>query len=213
MTEQKPISVAIVEDDAVIRNGIAASIMSDQRFECRFAVASIEELLAFSDINVVDVFLLDIGLPGMSGIDGIELIRQRNESAQVLMLTNFEDNERIRMSVLGGARGYLLKTTPQHKLLDALQDIHEGGAPMTSHIARTILEYMAGAQPPSKLDELTDREMDVLRLISDRRQYREIADTLFISLDTVRTHVRNIYSKLNVHKRREAERIFRQGGR
>ncbi|MEN9281396.1 MAG: hypothetical protein RL594_331 [Bacteroidota bacterium] len=211
--DQRPIRIAIVEDDTVIRSGISSNISSDSRFECRHAVASIEELLSFNDLDVVDVFLLDIGLPGMSGIDGIEHIRQRNETAQVLMLTNFEDHERIRLSVFGGARGYLLKTTPPSKLLDALQEIHEGGAPMTSHIARTILEYMAGLPKPSKLDELTDREMEVLRRISDRRQYREIAEELFISLDTVRTHVRNIYSKLNVHKRRQAERIYREGMR
>jgi len=212
MSDHK-IRIAIVEDDTVVRSALATNINSDSRFECRYAMASIEQLLGAPDLSDVDVFLLDIQLPGMTGIEGIEFIRQRNTSGQVLMLTNFEDNERIRLSVLGGARGYLLKTTPTHKLLDALQEIHEGGAPMTSHVARIILEYMAQLPKPSKLDDLTEREMDVLQLISDRRQYREIADTLFISLDTVRTHVRNIYAKLNVHKRREAERIYRQGMR
>lgn len=204
------IRVAIVEDDSVIRGSLATYIRSDDRLTCTHECSSIEELLSHEDLEAVDVFLLDIGLPGLSGIQGIEHIRRRNEKAQILILTNFEDSERIRTAVLSGARGYLLKTTPPQKLLEALCEIHQGGAPMTSHIARIILEYFGALPKPTKLHELTDRELDVLRLVSDRKQYKEIADELFISLDTVRTHVRNIYSKLNVHKRRDAERIYRE---
>lgn len=203
------IRIAIVEDDQIIRSGLAESINGDDRFTCTESHGSIESLLESTDVEVVDVFLLDIGLPGMSGIEGITHIRKRNDHGQILVLTNFEDNDRIRESVLAGARGYLLKTTPVPRLLDALQEIHGGGAPMTSHIARIILDYLASLPKPNKLKDLTEREYEVLQKIAERRQYKQIASDLFVSIDTVRTHVRNIYAKLNVNKRREAEEIFR----
>lgn len=203
------IRIAIVEDDPIIRNGLAESINGDHRFACDDSHGSIESLLTSTQIDVIDVFLLDIGLPGMSGIEGITHIRKRNENGQILVLTNFEDNDRIRASILAGARGYLLKTTPIPRLLDALQEIHEGGAPMTSHIARIILDYLASLPKPNKLKDLTEREYEVLQKIAERRQYKQIASDLFVSIDTVRTHVRNIYAKLNVNKRREAEEIFK----
>lgn len=203
------IRIAIVEDDQIIRGGLAESINGDDRFTCTESHGSIESLLESAHVEVVDVFLLDIGLPGMSGIEGIAHIRKRNDQGQILVLTNFEDNDRIRASILAGARGYLLKTTPIPRLLDALQEIHEGGAPMTSHIARIILDYLASLPKPNKLKDLTEREYEVLQKIAERRQYKQIASDLFVSIDTVRTHVRNIYAKLNVNKRREAEEIFR----
>ncbi len=203
------IRIAIVEDDSIIRNGLADSINNDHRFICDESHESVESLLLSTRIESVDVFLLDIGLPGMSGIDGISHIRKRNEQGQILVLTNFEDNDRIRASVLAGARGYLLKTTEVPRLLDALQEIHEGGAPMTSHIARIILDYLGSLPKPNKLKDLTEREYEVLQKIAERRQYKQIASDLFVSIDTVRTHVRNIYAKLNVNKRREAEEIFK----
>ncbi len=207
------IRIAIVEDDQIIRSGLAESINGDDRFTCTESHGSVESLLESAHVEFIDVFLLDIGLPGMSGIEGITHIRKRNENGQILVLTNFEDNDRIRASVLAGARGYLLKTTPVPRLLDALQEIHDGGAPMTSHIARIILDYLASLPKPNKLKDLTEREYEVLQRIAERRQYKQIASDLFVSIDTVRTHVRNIYAKLNVNKRREAEEIFKSANK
>jgi DNA-binding NarL/FixJ family response regulator len=156
------------------------------------------------------VFLVDIGLPGMSGIDAIDRLRAMNLPGQILMLTNFDDDDHIRAAVLAGARGYLLKTTPQERLNNAIEEIHTGGAPINSIVARIIMDYMNTMPRPTALDTLTDRERDVLALLADRKQYKEIADILFMSIDTVRTHVRGVYTKLNVHKRAAAEKIYRE---
>jgi len=145
----------------------------------------------------------------MSGIDAIERLRAMNLPGQILMLTNFDDDEHVRAAVLAGARGYLLKTTPQAHLNNAIEEIHTGGAPLNSIVARIIMDYMNSMPRPTALDSLTDRERDVLALLAERKQYKEIADMLFMSIDTVRTHVRGVYTKLNVHKRAQAEKIFR----
>lgn len=205
-----PIRVAIVEDEAVLRSGLAKRIGSDARYLCTDVFASAEELLACDHLEQIDVFLVDIGLPGMSGIDAIERLRGMNLPGQILMLTNFDDDEHVRAAVLAGARGYLLKTTPSKRLNDAIEEIHTGGAPLNSIVARIIMDYMNSMPRPTALDSLTDRERDVLALLADRKQYKEIADMLFMSIDTVRTHVRGIYTKLNVHKRAQAEKIYRE---
>lgn len=205
-----PIRVAIVEDEAVLRSGLAKRIGSDVRYICTDVFASGEELLACDHLDQIDVFLVDIGLPGMSGIDAIERLRAMNLPGQILMLTNFDDDDHVRAAVLAGARGYLLKTTPQARLNNAIEEIHTGGAPLNSIVARIIMDYMNSMPRPTALDSLTDRERDVLALLADRKQYKEIADMLFMSIDTVRTHVRGIYTKLNVHKRAQAEKIYRE---
>lgn len=205
-----PIRVAIVEDEAVLRSGLAKRIGSDVRYICTDVFASGEELLACDHLDQIDVFLVDIGLPGMSGIDAIERLRAMNLPGQILMLTNFDDDDHVRAAVLAGARGYLLKTTPQARLNNAIEEIHTGGAPINSIVARIIMDYMNSMPRPTALDSLTDRERDVLALLADRKQYKEIADILFMSIDTVRTHVRGIYTKLNVHKRTQAEKIYRE---
>ena len=203
------IRVAIVEDETVLRSGLAKRIGSDARYICTDAFATAEDLLACDHLEEIDVFLVDIGLPGMSGIDAIERLRAMNLQGQILMLTNFDDDEHVRAAVLAGARGYLLKTTPQARLNNAIEEIHTGGAPLNSIAARIIMDYMNSMPRPTALDSLTDRERDVLALLAERKQYKEIADMLFMSIDTVRTHVRGIYTKLNVHKRAQAEKIYR----
>jgi DNA-binding NarL/FixJ family response regulator len=207
------INVAIVEDEEILRKGLAQRIGSDERFTCTDVVGSAEDLLASPSLSSINVFLIDIGLPGMSGIELIERLRASDVPGQILMLTNFDDDEHVRAAVLAGAKGYLLKTTPQARLNNAIEEIHVGGAPLTSNVARILLDYLSNLPKPSALDILTQRESEVLALLAERKQYKEIADTLFMSVDTVRTHVRGIYQKLNVHKRSEAERIFRDEGR
>ena len=203
------IRLAIVEDDPVLRVGLSKRLNSDVRFSCLDVFESGEELLVSPNLDAINVFLIDIDLPGMSGITAIERLRELDLPGQILMLTNFDDDDHIRSAILAGARGYLLKTTPRARLLKAIEEIHSGGAPLTSNVARIIMDYMASLPRPTSLDTLTDRERDVLALLADRKQYKEIADILFMSLDTVRSHVRGIYSKLNVHKRIDAEKIYR----
>ena len=205
-----PIRVAVIEDEAILRQGIVERITSDARFTCQDVYASAEDLLLCPDLHVIDVFLIDIKLPGMSGIAVIDKLRRMNVPGQVLMLTNFDDDEHVRTAILAGARGYLLKTTPAPLLLDALEEIHIGGAPMNASVARLILDYIAELPKPSALAALTDRERDVLALLAERKQYKEIAEDLFMGLETVRSHVRGIYSKLNIHTRFEAEEIYRR---
>lgn len=209
MSQQNKINVAVVEDESVLRTGLVQRITTDGRFDCTDVYASAEDLLRSANLATIDVFLVDIGLPGMSGIELIEELRLMNLPGQMLMLTNFDDDVNVRSAVMAGARGYLLKTTPQPRLLDALQEIHTGGAPMNGSVARIIMNYLSELPKPSAVSLLTDRERDVLAKLAERKQYKEIADDLFMSIDTVRTHVRNIYSKLNVHRRSEAETIYR----
>lgn len=204
-----PIRVSIVEDEHILRNGLAMRISADHRYVCTDVFASAEELLACSHLHEIDVFLVDIGLPEMSGIEAIERLRAMNLPGQVLMLTNFDDDDHVRAAIVAGARGYLLKTTPLARLTNAIEEIHTGGAPINSIVARIIMDYMAQQPRPSAMDSLTDREHEVLSLLADRKQYKEIADILFMSVDTVRTHVRNVYTKLNVHKRSAAVKIYK----
>lgn len=203
------INVAIVEDEAVLRKGLVQRISADERFVCTDIHAAAEDLLQSPNLGTIDVFLVDIGLPGMSGIELIDKLRAMNLPGQMLMLTNFDDDVNVRSAVMAGARGYLLKTTPQPRLLDALEEIHTGGAPMNGSVARIIMNYLSEIPRPSAMSLLTDRERDVLAKLAERKQYKEIAEDLFMSIDTVRTHVRNMYAKLNVHRRSEAESIYR----
>ncbi|MBK7575810.1 MAG: response regulator transcription factor [Ignavibacteria bacterium] len=212
MSNEHSIRVAIIEDESVLRKGLAKRITADSRFVCTDVYSSAEALLAADfSLDTIDVFLIDIGLPGISGITLIERLRALSVPGQMLMLTNFDDDANVRSAIMAGARGYLLKTTPPARLLDALEEIYVGGAPMNGSVARIIMNYLSDLPKPSALAILTDRERDVLAQLAERKQYKEIADELFMSIDTVRTHVRNIYSKLNVHRRSEAEVIFREG--
>jgi DNA-binding NarL/FixJ family response regulator len=203
------IHVSIVEDDDLLRTVLQDNINADGRFECVHSCSSAEDLFSRRNYRRADVYLMDIVLPGVSGIEALKRLRRVGIRGQSLMLTNFDDPELVRSAVLAGAQGYLLKTTPIPRMLDSLVDICNGGAPISSTVARIIVDYIASLPQPTGVELLTVREYDVLRMLSQRRLYKEIAVELEMSLDTVRTHVRSIYNKLNVHRRVEAERIYR----
>ena len=204
------IRVAVTEDEDVLRNGLRERITSDDRFLCDDVFSTAEDLLNSPNLYYIDVFLVDIKLPGMSGITAIGELRRRNVNGQVLMLTNFDDDDHVRDAVLAGARGYLLKTTPTHRLIDGLIEIHAGGAPMNSSVASIVLDYVAQLPRPSALSMLSDRERNVLGRLAEGMQYKEISESMYLSLETVRSHVRKNYAKLNVHNRREAEALYRK---
>jgi DNA-binding NarL/FixJ family response regulator len=150
---------------------------------------------------------MDIGLPGMSGIDGVKKAKQINPDLNVLMLTIYEESNVVFEALCAGACGYLVKKTPPARLLEAIREIHEGGSPMSSHIARQIISVFQKNKinngHTSQYD-LTQREKEVLTSLADGNNYQEIADKIFISVDTVRHHIRNIYKKLHVHSQSEA---------
>ena len=201
------ISVAIVEDNKTIREGLAALINGTPDYSCVGSFPDCEKFLAFLPKANIDVVLMDIGLPGISGIEGVKKAKEINSQLNILMLTIYEESSVVFEALCAGACGYLVKKTPPSRLLEAIRDIYEGGSPMSSHIARQIISVFQ--QKKSLNDhqstyDLTQREKEVLNLLSDGYNYQEIADEIFISVDTVRHHIRNIYRKLHVHSQSEA---------
>lgn len=197
------IHVAIIEDHDDYREGLFHLIGHTEGFHCVGHYVSVEE--AVQKMPEADVVLLDIGLPGKSGIEGIGEIKRRFPDAQVIMLTVFEDDKNIFEAIRAGANGYLLKKTPPAKLLLAIEDAASGGMPMTPFVARQVVDMFKRYIPPEKENlSLTARESEVLALLVDGLNYAMIAEKLFISLDTVRNHIRHIYEKLHVHSKAEA---------
>jgi DNA-binding NarL/FixJ family response regulator len=199
------IRIAVVEDDNTVRNGLRMLLNGTPGFSCIDAYSSGEEALSGIPENVPDVVLMDINLPGISGIECILKLKEMDLPVLFIMLTVFEDADAIFRSLSAGACGYLLKHTPPAKLLEAIQDVYRGGSPMSGEIARKVVQSFQ--QPEVKPDvsiNLTKREEEILGFLARGFFYKEIAGTLFISVETVRTHIRNIYEKLQVRTRTEA---------
>jgi DNA-binding NarL/FixJ family response regulator len=199
------IRVAIVEDQEEVRNGLAYLVDSADGFCCAGAYADAETALDALDRSAPDVVLMDIGLPRMNGIDATRRIRERRPATQIMMLTVYEDETRIFDSLRAGATGYVLKKTPPAQLLEWIGVLHRGGSPISSQIARRVIEvFHRPAAAPSPTADLTPREREILELLVRGFRYGEIGEQLFISLDTVRTHIRHIYEKMQVRSRAEA---------
>ncbi|NJD22962.1 MAG: response regulator transcription factor [Melioribacter sp.] len=201
------IKVAIIEDNNTIREGLAALINGTVGYSCVGSFDDCESFLSKLDRMDVDVVLMDIGLPGMSGIDGITKAKKIKPDLNILMLTVYEDSQSVFKALCAGACGFLVKKTPPSRLLEAIKDASEGGAPMSSLIARQVINVFRQTQgkiSEEKETDLSTREIEVLTSLSDGNNYQEIADRLFISVDTVRHHIRNIYRKLHVHSQSEA---------
>jgi DNA-binding NarL/FixJ family response regulator len=201
----EPISVAVVEDNQDLREGLTQLIQGTEGYSCAGAFASCEQLLTAMESSEPEVILMDIGLPGMSGIEGVALVKNRHPSTEVLMLTVFEDDKKIFDSICAGASGYLLKKTPPARILEAIRELHEGGAPMTPKVAKRLLASFHNTDTsPSPGVQLSQRERDVLAGLVKGLSYKMIADQCFISIDTVRSHIRHIYDKLHVNSRTQA---------
>lgn len=199
------IKVAIVEDQQTTREGLAILISNTPGFEVTGRFASMEQALDSLDTNPPHVVLMDIELPGMSGIEGVRVVRTRNAQIQILMLTVYGDDDHVFEAVCAGACGYLLKGTPREKLLAAIRELRDGGAPMSPEIARKIVLTFQKVAPPGKsARQLTPREFQILRLLADGHSYKTCADELSLSLHTVRFHIRSIYEQLHVHSKSEA---------
>ncbi|MGE5410480.1 MAG: response regulator [Clostridiales bacterium] len=201
------ITVVIVEDNKIIREGLAALINGTDGFSCIASYGDCESFLRNLECMNVDVVLMDIGLPGMSGIDGVIKAKKINPDLNILILTVYEESKLIFEALCAGACGYLVKKTPPSRLLEAIKDAYEGGSPMSSHIARKIVAVFQQSGSPFLPDsqfDLTTREKEVLTGLAEGSSYHDIAGGLFISIDTVRHHIRNIYRKLHVHSQSEA---------
>lgn len=201
------IKVAIVEDNQTIREGLSALINGTEGYKCVAAFRDCETFLNKLNLLEADVVLMDIGLPGMSGIEGVAQAVKKNPDLNILMLTIYEDSEKVFDALCSGASGYLVKKTPPAKLLEAIKDAHDGGSPMSSGIARQVINAFKETKAKTSKDEdykLSSREIEVLSLLADGYNYQEISENMFISVDTVRHHIRNVYKKLHVHSQSEA---------
>lgn len=201
------INVKIVEDNKTIREGLAALVNGTEGYKCIGSYSDCETFLRELELLNADVVLMDIGLPGMNGIEGVKKARQINPDISILMLTVYEESEIVYDALCAGAYGYLVKKTPPSRLIEAIKEVYEGGSPMSSRIARQVITSFQNYKNGNTLDlqyNLSNREKEVLQHLADGSNYQEIADELYISVDTVRHHIRNIYKKLQVHSQSEA---------
>jgi len=198
-------SVAIIEDDRRIRDGLQTLINGTKGYRCHLAFRSMEEALARTWSEIPDVALVDIGLPGMSGIDGLSRLRKLYPTVALLMLTVYEDDERVFEALCAGASGYLLKKTPPNKLLECLDEVLQGGAPMSPEVARRVLRLFREIRPPARLEhDLTPHELRLLKLLVEGHNYQSAAAELGVTFSTINFHMQNIYGKLHVHSKSEA---------
>jgi len=199
------INVAIDEDNDKIRDGLSLLIDGSEGFRCVATYSNAEDALKYLPGQKPDVVLMDIQLPKMSGIECVENLQEKSRDLQIMMLTVYEDNEQVFKSLAAGATGYILKRTPPAELLEAIRELHEGGSPMSDQIARKVVQTFQQIGKSSKETEnLSERETEILSYLAKGYQDKEIAEKFFLSVKTIRTHLRNIYKKLHVHSRTEA---------
>jgi Response regulator containing a CheY-like receiver domain and an HTH DNA-binding domain len=200
-----PITVSIVEDLNEVREALQRLINQSENFG--FVAGYINAELAEKDIPLQppDIVIMDINLPGMSGIECINRIKEKCQGTQFMMFTIYEDDEKVFEALKAGAHGYLLKNTPKEKLLEALEELHNGGSPMTTNIARKVIEaFEKKDQPPEELNTLTNKEKQILDLLAKGFLYKEIAIQVHSTRNTVKQHIHHIYEKLHVQNRTEA---------
>ena len=204
-TNDSVIKTAIVEDIRDIREGLATLINFTEGFECTGSYRSMEDAIPKIGARVPDVLLSDIGLPGMDGIEGIKILKSQYPGMTVLMLTVYDDDERIFDALCAGASGYLLKRTPPAKLLENIRDAVSGGAPMSPEVASRVIRLFREVRPPEKIEhDLTPHELRLLKLLVDGHNYTTAAPELGVSYNTIKFHMRHIYEKLQVHSKSEA---------
>ena len=200
-----PIRVAIVEDRREIRDSLGILIGGTEGFRCRGLYRTMEEALPAIERETPDVVLLDIGLPGISGIEGARLLKERHPGLAILTLTIYDDDERVFEALCAGACGYLLKNTPPGRLLEALKEAVMGGAPMSPQVARKVVALFRQIRPPEQTDyDLTPHEARLLKLLVEGHNYKTAALELGVTVNTISFHMRRVYEKLQVHSKSEA---------
>jgi DNA-binding NarL/FixJ family response regulator len=204
-----PITVSIVEDNEQLRGTLARVLNRAEGFRCQSHYGTAEAALERLAKDRPEVVLMDINLPGMNGVECVRRLKQLVPTIQVVMLTVYEDTDNIFNALAAGAAGYLLKRTKSSELLDAIREVHRGGSPMTTHIARKVTQSFQRAGPSAlPTENLSEREQEVLDCLSQGFLYKEIAEKLGISYETVHTYIRRIYEKLQVRTRTEAVAKF-----
>jgi DNA-binding NarL/FixJ family response regulator len=199
------IKTAIIEDIRDIREGLATLINFTEGFTCTGSYLSMEDAMRQIKSNVPDVLLSDIGLPGMDGIEGIGILKEQYPEMTILMLTVYDDDERIFDAICAGASGYLLKRTPPAKILENIREAVSGGAPMSPEVASRVIKLFREVRPPEKVDfDLTPHETRLLKLLVDGHNYTTAAEELNVSYNTIKFHMRHIYEKMQVHSKSEA---------
>lgn len=198
------ITVTIVEDNEDIRDGLQILINTNNNFECKYTYNNGQEAVEGLLLNPTEVVLMDINMPIMNGIDAIKKLKEIGNKSLFIMSTIYEDDENIFLSLKAGASGYILKKTEPNKILEAISDVVNGGSPMNSQIARKVIASFQRKDPIESNEILTTREKEILKELSKGLRYKEIAASLHISMETVRSHARKIYEKLQVQSRLEA---------
>ena len=205
MPQAQLIKVAIVEDQREIREGLGFLINSTDGYQCTGTYGSVEEALKYLDKELPDLVLMDIGLPGMNGIEGISLFKQRWANLLIITLTVYDDDERIFDALCAGASGYLLKKTPPAKLIENLKEAVGGGSPISPEVATRVINMFKEIRPPERADyHLTPHEIRLLKLLVEGHIYKTAAVELNSTVNTIAFHMRNIYRKLQVHSKSEA---------
>jgi len=200
-----PILVAIVEDQRRTREGLTALIDGSEGFRCVSSWESLEMALESGDATAPDVLLLDLGLPGMSGVEGIVPLRSKFPKAAIVVLTVYEDNDRVFEALCAGAVGYLLKNTPPIRLLQSLREAVDGGSPISPEIARRVVEIFRRFRPPARAQyNLTPHELRLLKLLVEGHSYKTAAVELGVTMNTIAFHIKKVYGKLQVHSKSEA---------
>jgi DNA-binding NarL/FixJ family response regulator len=198
------IEVAIVDDDTVLRDGIAQLINDEPDMRCAQQHGTVAEALAARSDRAPDVMLLDIHMPGMLGSVGVAELRKKHTNTSILMLSVYEEQDKVFESICNGACGYLLKKSSRARLIDAIRDANAGGAPMSPEIASKVLGAFRQQRRPAAEHSLTPKEVELLALLADGHSYLNAAHSQSVSINTVRNHVRSIYDKLHVHTKSEA---------
>jgi DNA-binding NarL/FixJ family response regulator len=211
-TDDQPITLWVIEDNDSYRSTIASLVDSTEGMHCTHAFESCEKALkALEDDFAPEVMLMDIGLPGMSGIEGLSRVKVISPSTELIMLTVLDDEKQIFEAICAGASGYLLKSAQPHEITAAVRQVLRGGAAIDARIARKVLDMFSRLSVPMGEYGLTGREKEILRLMVDGLTAKGIADKLFLSFRTIDTHVKNIYTKLHVHSRSGAvAKAFRE---
>jgi DNA-binding NarL/FixJ family response regulator len=199
------VRVVIIEDQRETREGLRFLIDTTEGYRCAATYESMEQALAGIQPELIDIVLVDLGLPGMSGIQGIREIKARYPTLPLVALTIYEDDGRIFAALCAGATGYLLKKTPPARLLDSLRDVMSGGAPISAEVASRVIALFQKIRPPEEAEyHLTPHELRLLKMLSEGHSYKSAAAALHSSVNTVKFHTRSIYAKLQVHSKSEA---------
>jgi DNA-binding NarL/FixJ family response regulator len=200
----QPIKVCLVEDSKEVREGMVSLLTLDERFEVLAAYTDAESASEYLPDWNADIVIMDINLPGMSGIECIKKVKRHCPHSQFIMFTIYENDEKVFEALEAGANGYLLKKTSLSKITDSLVELHEGGAPMSTQIARKVIDRIHANESDNKKNILTPRENEILQLLAKGLLYKEISNQINISTGTVRQHIHRIYEKLHVQNRTEA---------